>query len=196
MALVQWTRQYLREYHEANDVPPRMSRPQVVVWTPPPMSRYKVNVDCAVFSAQKSEGVGVLIRDPFGQVVAAISKKINAALGALEAEAKAFEAGLQFALDVGVHDFILEGDSMLLCNALSGYSLPPSSVASVVRGINMNCGVLSQVNFSHVKRQGNRPAHLLEKYVLGIVDFLTWIEENPYFLVQTLIHDVSILCDS
>ena len=104
------------------------------------MLRYKVNVDGMVFSAQKFASVRVLIRDSFGQVVAAMSKKINAPLGALEAKAKAFEVVLQFSLDVGVHDFILEGDSLLLCNALSGHSLPPSSVASMVRGINMNCG--------------------------------------------------------
>ena len=52
------------------------------------------------------------------------------------------------------------------------------------------------MDFSHVKRQVNRQAHLLVKHALGIVDFLTWMEENPYFLVYALIYDVSIPCDS
>lgn len=51
----------------------------------------------------------MLICDSHSQVVATMSKKINAPLRALEAEAKAFEVGLQFVMDVGIHDFILEG---------------------------------------------------------------------------------------
>ena len=59
----------------------------------------------AVFAWHKSIGVGVLIRDSYGQVVAAISKKINAPL---EAEVKAWEEGVKFAREVGVYDFTLE----------------------------------------------------------------------------------------
>ena len=65
------------------------------------MKRYKVNVDGAVFRSQKTACVGVLIRDFHGQVIAALSKKVCAPLGPLEVEAKAFEAGIQFAKDVG-----------------------------------------------------------------------------------------------
>lgn len=42
----------------------------------------------------------------------------------------------------------------------------------------------------HVRRQGNNPAHLLEKYDKGIDDSLVWIEESPCFIPQALIHDV------
>ena len=54
----------------------------------------------------------MVIRDDLGRVVAALSKRLNAPLGAVEAEAKAFETGLQFAKDIGVQDIILEGDSI------------------------------------------------------------------------------------
>ena len=47
------------------------------------------------------------------------------------------------------------------------------------------------VQFSHVRRQGNKPTHLLAKHAFGIIDFATWIEENSYFLEQTLIYDVT-----
>ena len=39
-------------------------------------------------------GIGVVIRDMEGNVKAALSKKINAPLGSVEAEAKAFEIGI------------------------------------------------------------------------------------------------------
>ena len=84
--------------------------------------------------------MGVLIRDSYGQVVVAISKKINASLGSLEAEVKVWEEGVKFAREVGVYDFTLEGDSLVVFNALSGRSTPPVSVESVIRGILMVCG--------------------------------------------------------
>nr|POF04987.1 hypothetical protein CFP56_18443 [Quercus suber] len=153
---------------------------------PPSISRYKVNVDGAVFASQKSVGtvfasqksvgVGALSRDSYGQVVAAISKKINAPLGPLEAEVKAWEEGVKFAREVGVYDFTLEGDSLVVFNALRGLSNPPAAVESVIRGVLMACGSCYRVDFSHIKRQGNRSAHFLAKHALGIVDFETWME--------------------
>ena len=119
---------------------PCLDRNHVVAWVPPSATQYKVNVDGAVFAAQKSASVGVLIRDSYGQVVATINKKINAPLGPLEAEVKAWEEGVKFAREVGVYDFTLEGDSLVLFNALSGLSNPPTAVESIVRGVLMACG--------------------------------------------------------
>ena len=79
----------------------------------------KVNVDGAVFSAQKEAVVGVIIRDDKGLVVAALSRKICAPLGALEVEAKVFEAGHQLAKYVGIHNLILEVDSLTVYFALT-----------------------------------------------------------------------------
>ena len=39
---------------------------------------------------------------------------------------------------------------------------------------------------------GNRPAHLLAKHALSIANFSVWIEENPHFIEQTLLHDVLV----
>ena len=47
------------------------------------------------------------------------------------------------------------------------------------------------VLFSHVRRNGNIPAHQLTKHALGIFDFSVWIEESPCFLVQAFLHDES-----
>ena len=80
VALVQWTTQYLEEYSAANCLPAMTPMIQVVGWSPPPMLRCKINVDGAIFKAHEAVGVGNLIRDSHGQVVAALSKKINARL--------------------------------------------------------------------------------------------------------------------
>ena len=123
--LVQWTSRYLKEYYTALDRPATAPKIQAERWTPPPSDRYKVNVDGVVFKAQKAVGVGVLIRDCHGQVIAALSKRINAPLGPLETEAKAIEARVQFARDIGVQDIIIEGDSLTVVNALCGNTSLP-----------------------------------------------------------------------
>lgn len=161
---------------------PSLDRNHVVAWVPPFVTRYKVNVDRAVFVAQKSAGVGVLICDSHGQVVAALSKRINAPLGPFEVEVKAWEEGVKFAREVGVYDFTLEGDSLVLFNAFSGLSNPPAAVEYVVRGVLMACGSCYKVDFSQIKRQGNIPVHLLAKNALIIVNYETWMEASLCFL--------------
>ena len=95
-------------------------------------------------------------------------------------EAKAFEMGMQFLK--GIQDFILEGDSLTIYWALSGLSDALTSVDSMVQGLLSFSEEFRKVSFSHVRRQGNRPNHLLGKHAKGIVDFSTWLEEDPCFL--------------
>lgn len=101
-------------------------------WIPPPRNCYKINMDGAIFAAHKMAGVGILIQDANGKVIGACSKKIMAPLGAIEAEAKAFEIGLQFTKDLLIQDFVLEADSLILVNALKELSPPPSAIATLV----------------------------------------------------------------
>ena len=101
-------------------------------WSPPPAPGcLKVNVDGAIFAAPRTAGIKVVIRNEDGSFKATLSKKIMASLGAVEAEVKAFEASLLLAKDLGVHDIVLEGDSMFIHNALCERSPAPASVAIV-----------------------------------------------------------------
>ena len=69
-------------------------------WSPPTLNSYKINVDKAIFVAQKSADVGILIWDESGRLIGASSKKILSPLGVIEVEAKAIEFGLHFAKDM------------------------------------------------------------------------------------------------
>lgn len=86
---------------------------------------YKVNADGAVFLYLKAVGIGAIIRYVKSRVMVALSKKIHAPLGAIEAKEKAFEMGLQFAKDVDICDLTLEGDSLIVCRALLDLNSPP-----------------------------------------------------------------------
>lgn len=70
----------------------------------------KVNVDGVVFAQHKAVGIGVIVRDDRGRIEAAISKRIDASLGAVEAKAMSYEIGLIFAKDIGIQEFVIERD--------------------------------------------------------------------------------------
>ena len=53
-----------------------------------------MDVDGAVFSKRKQAGVGVVVRDGAGQVIAVLRRKLYTLLGPLETEAKAMEIGI------------------------------------------------------------------------------------------------------
>ena len=152
---------------------------------------YKANVDGAVFKEQLTIGLGVIIRDADGQVVGALSQQIYSPLGAFEAEAKAMEAVVLFVGDVGIQEIIFEGDSLQVYNFLKGGSLVPPAVANVLEGILYHLQAFRSFDFSHIKRVGNRPVHLLAHYAKSVVDFEAWVEETPSFLEGALASDVA-----
>ena len=137
--------------------------------------------------------VGVVIRDNECHFIAGLSKKLNLPLRAIETEAKTFEVGIICAGEIGIRDFVLEGDSLIMIQALCDSALAPSSMASLVYGIAVAAHDFRSVKFSHVYRNENIPAHLLAKHALGIVDYCDWIEDSPYFIEQALLHNVSMV---
>nr|POE97702.1 hypothetical protein CFP56_06515 [Quercus suber] len=106
-----------------------------------------------------------------GRAIAALSKKIHAPSGVVEAEAKAFQMGLQFAKDVGIRGLTHEGDSRVVCHAILDLASPPPSVDAVIISVQKACLDFHHVGFSHVSRQENRPTYLLTKFYKGIDDF-------------------------
>ena len=111
-------------------------------------------------------------------------------MGAIEVDAKAFETGITLANEVGILEFVLEGDSLIIVNAMCEKTPAPSLVASLIYMIQAGSNELRNVYFSHVCRSGNLPAHLLAKYALGINNYSAWIEESPCFIEQALIQEL------
>ena len=172
MELVRGATQYLEEFYFANNVEDvvRTSSIQPIGWVPPQGQTFKANVDGVVFAELKAVGIGVVIRDMEGKVKTALSKKINAPLGSVEAEVKAFEMGIQFAKDMGIRDVLIEGDSLIVQRALNELASPPPLVDAVIVGIQDASADFHPIAFTHVGCQGNKSAHLLAKYAKGIND--------------------------
>lgn len=133
----------------------------VATWKPPLPGYFKVNVDGALFTKSKQSGVGVIVRDEEGNVVAVMCRKLDLPLGALETEAKALEIGVSFAEEVGLRDVVFEGDSQLIINAIQGMGEAASSILNIIQGVLRKAQCFKTFDFLHTKRQGNVPAHCL-----------------------------------
>ncbi|XP_075633945.1 uncharacterized protein LOC142606490 [Castanea sativa] len=96
----------------------RLDNQNIAVWKPPLLGYFEVNVDGALFSKSKQFGIGVIVLNGEGNVVAALCRKLDLPLSALETEAKALEIGVQFAEEVGLRNVVFEGDSQLIINAV------------------------------------------------------------------------------
>ena len=72
---------------------------------------YKLNFDAAIFTDISTSGVGVIIRNEKGQVMVALSSKGLAVIDSEEVEVLACRQAMEFALDDGFSDLIVEGDN-------------------------------------------------------------------------------------
>ena len=74
-------------------------------------------------------------------------------------KAKAASKALQFAAELGFNRVILEGDCQVLIKALK-------------EDVHFDARHFNELRYSHVKREGNKVAHFLAQYALGILDFV------------------------
>ena len=69
-------RQYLQEFQRARQCPTKKVRPRRPQWKPPDAGYIKTNFDGAIFEDLHAAGIGVVIRDEHGEVIAALAGKI------------------------------------------------------------------------------------------------------------------------
>ena len=87
-------------------------------WRPPEHDHFKVNFDAAVFKSLNLAGIGVVIRDWCGDVVATLSMPTALALTVADLEALACRRAVMFAAKKDLQNVIFEGDSVSVINAI------------------------------------------------------------------------------
>nr|POF12608.1 hypothetical protein CFP56_25070 [Quercus suber] len=161
-------------------------------WLCPQDGWVKANFDGAVFSEFNQSGVGVVIRDKNGAVLASCSEKILHAYKPDEVEALAALKAASLARDLGFQNVILEGDSLCLIKALKSAEDSLSPIGLLVDDVKWVGRSFEQLVYSHVKRNGNSAAHSLAKNVLRIPDSQVWMEDVPSHITSILDLDVIV----
>ena len=105
----------------------------------------------------------MVIRNEMGQLMGAMSKKLELPLGALEAKAKAMEEGMLLAWDLGLKEIIIECDSELVVKSLGEQSLLQNSIQKVIKGVREGLKCFKAWRMTHTRKSGNTTAHIMAR---------------------------------
>ncbi|XP_075665130.1 uncharacterized protein LOC142634749 [Castanea sativa] len=120
-----------------------------------------INFDEAMYSESEDAGVGVVVRNSFGEVKAALAKKIRKPPSVDVLELLAARRAALFSEELGLDRVNFEGDLEQVMKALQwgGWDFAPSG--HLIRDILCIVNSFVSTSFSHVCRQGNTVAHAL-----------------------------------
>ena len=143
------------------------------------MGRFKLNFDASIFQDGGFSGVGAIIRNDRGEVMAALSAKGPPVTGSDEAETFACRRAVEFAVECGFTELILEGDNQALMDAVCTRQGRSSWLGHIIQDVLVLLDGLRWVQISFVKRSANTVAHGLARWAKDLVEDIVWIEDSP-----------------
>ncbi|XP_050248608.1 uncharacterized protein LOC126695850 [Quercus robur] len=124
-------------------------------------------------------GIGVVVRDSQGMVMASLSQNIPLPHSVVNLGTLAACRALEFSLELGFDKAILEGDSMIVMAALRDHSPSLASYGLLLRDSQLMANLFTCISFQHVGRVGNYVAHNLARHARHVTGFSVWIEDVP-----------------
>ncbi|KAL0008815.1 hypothetical protein SO802_010317 [Lithocarpus litseifolius] len=104
-----------------------------VKWKPLRLEFYKVNYHGAMFAELGEAGIGVMVRNEKGEVIASLVEKIPIPESIEMLEALVARRAAIFSAELGLHQVVIEGDSEIVFKALSSRCLERSSIGHIIK---------------------------------------------------------------
>lgn len=123
-------------------------------WSPPPEGWFKVNV-----IEDQVAGLGVVVADSNGNMVAAAFQKEVFQHSVAFMEAEAVKLGIHIAQSAGCSPLILESDSQEVVGLIQNKKGSKTEIFWTVLTIQDNLARMSQSRIQHVRRECNTIAH-------------------------------------
>ena len=180
----------LEEYRRAQELLAIHSNIGLVQkWEPSVGLIYKVNFDAALFADLDALGVGVVVRNDKGEVMASLSTKGPLVQDSEEVEVLAYRRAMEFAVEVGFSEVILEGDNVTVMKSLISLEPNRSRLGHIYEDIQCISAGLRSFVVSFVKCSANSVAHALAKHASQVDDELVWLEDCPQPASEALYFD-------
>ncbi|KAK7832298.1 hypothetical protein CFP56_026625 [Quercus suber] len=155
-----------------------------------PYGLVQINFDGMVFQEKGEAGLGIIIYNDHGLVMAALTQVIPLPTSVEIMEVLAARRALIFAKELTFDHIILEGDSDIAIYAMKGEGYSTASFGHILSDIKALVAHFKHVVFRHTRRQGNKVAHNLARAACNFYPFCTWIEEIPVVFVVDYIAEI------
>ncbi|KAM6592724.1 hypothetical protein CsatA_000427 [Cannabis sativa] len=132
-------------------------------WTKPVSTKFKINVDGAIFAAENRFGMGFLLRDSNGKLIEAFSSSKVGAVSPEIAEIMGVKEALSWLKTKALTEVEIETDSLVVVQAINSQVQMPSQFGLLVQDCRMLLSELHNVFLSFVKRSANRAAHCIAR---------------------------------
>ena len=129
-------------------------------------------------------GLGVVVHDSQGSMIASLSEQAPMPFSSNIVEAMAAARALIFAQELGITEFVLEGDSEVVVNSLRSKETSFSSFGHLLESAKSLLGPMTGISFSHVHRYGNRIAYNLTRHARNVRGLSVWVEDVSPHLVD------------
>ncbi|KAK9993235.1 hypothetical protein SO802_022938 [Lithocarpus litseifolius] len=144
-----------------------------------------------VHGALNRSGFGAVIRNEKGEVMAAMAAKGLEVSCSEEAEFLACRKAIEFAIDAGFSELVIEGDNSSVMKVVSAMQEDYSLLGNVIGDIHHLVRNLQWVRIECTRRGGNRVAHELAQFAKNISQDLFWMEDVPPIVRVALLQDAN-----
>ena len=146
--------------------------------------------DGTVFQ-EKNAGLGIIIRNDHGLVMAALTQVIPLPTSVEMVEVLAARRALIFAKELTFDHIILEGDSDIAICAMTSDVFLAASFGHILLDIKALATHFRHVVFRHTRRQGNKVTHNLARAACNFHPLCTWIEKIPVFSIADYLAEIT-----
>ena len=134
-----------------------------------------------------------MIRNAAREVMVALSARGAAMSDSEKAEALACRKSMEFAIDAGFSEMIIEGDNVTVISVVSSSSPNWSHLGVIYDDIGCLAIGLRYVVFNCIRRSANSMAHSLASYTNVLDEEVVWLKESPPPPRDALFFDSSFL---
>ncbi|KAL9440285.1 hypothetical protein AB3S75_019028 [Citrus x aurantiifolia] len=148
-------------------------------WSPPSEDWVKVNVEAAMDEQNNIAGLGAVIRNHRGEVVAAAANIVKSYGDVEMSEAKAALWGIQVPIKAGASSILLESDSKRVTVLINSKRSTLTELFWVIFDILEAKKSFQNFKAQHVVRTCNTLAYDLTKLALRKSESCIWLDEFP-----------------
>ncbi|XP_042990668.1 uncharacterized protein LOC122317666 [Carya illinoinensis] len=159
----------------------------LLAWEAPPQEKLKTNWDAGLDKASCKVGVGAVVRNWEGKVLATMRMNHSLYPDPFLAEAYAAHQAALFLKSMGWRDVIMEGDSLQVVNYLNSKEAADSYAGVLIKATRVTLDSFAVWTANHVKRTCNSVAHALCQDALSISDSITTVDVIPFCIRHLLL---------